>query len=135
MYPALAPPAVKSGVGNWGRKEPATTFNRADAHKFNKNMKNFFQNPDTYTEFLNTKTGEVWVFGDAVEKITEQTPCMFVGADPRWGNGDEQEAILPVIDGHGNVEYVSGRVYEGTPGELEGTTAEKNISKFYTFNI
>lgn len=60
---------------------------------------------------------------------------MFVGVDPTWGNGDEQEAILPVIDGHGNIEYVSGRVYESTPVELEGTTAEKTIAKFYIFNI
>ena len=96
---------------------------------------NFFQNRETYTEFFNPETSEVWVFGDILENITEQTPCMFVAVDPTWGSGDEDEMPLPVVDGHGNIEYVKGRVYQGSPGELDGTTARKAIEKFYTFNL
>lgn len=94
-------------------------------------MKNFFQS-EQYTEFF-TESGEVWVFGDTPENITENTPHQFVARDPSWGDGSEKTSKLPITDGHGNREWVNGKIYVGGKHELIGTTAEKNIAKFYKF--
>ena len=96
-------------------------------------MKKFF-NSDEYTEFFIPETNEIWVFGDAPENISENTPHQFVGKDPHWGDGTEETVELPITDGHGTREYVTGRVYVASPGELSGTTAETQISKFWKFN-
>ena len=96
-------------------------------------MKNFFQN-DQYTEFFNPETNEVWVFGDTPENITKETPHQYVGKDPSWGDGSEEEMELPVTDGHGIREMQKGRVYVGEKFELIGTAAENNVAKFYNFN-
>ena len=103
-------------------------------HEKKKNaMKKFF-NSDEYTEFFVPETNEIWVFGDTPENITESTPHQFVGKAPHWGDGTEETAELPITDGHGTREYVTGRVYVASPGELSGTTAESQISKFWKFN-
>jgi len=96
------------------------------------NMKNFFES-DQYTEFC--VGNEIWAFGNTPENITEETPHRFVGRDNTWGDGTEEEMELPITDGHGTREYVSGRVYVGAKHELCGTTAEEKISRFNTFNI
>lgn len=96
-------------------------------------MANFFHS-DTYTEFFISETNEVWVFGDRPANITEETPHQFVARDSSWGDGTEQEMELPITDGHGNREWVTGRFYVGEPCELRGTIAGDKIAQFYAFN-
>lgn len=96
-------------------------------------MKDFFQN-DQYTEFY-TENGEVWVFGDTPDNITEETPHQFVDRDNHWGDGTEVAGTLPVTDGHGRREWVEGKIYIGEKYEIAGTTAEKKISEFYNCNM
>lgn len=95
-------------------------------------MKNFFQS-EQYTEFY-TEQGDVWVFGNTPDNIDESTPHQFVARDNSWGDGTEHKIELPVTDGHGTREWVTGRVYVGVKHELIGTTAEEKIRKFYNFN-
>jgi len=96
-------------------------------------MNNFFQS-DTCTTFWNPNTCELWIFGDAAERITEKTPHIFVDRVTQWGDGSEEETELPVTDGHGNREWQTGKIYECDPAENNGTTAESAIKKFWNYN-
>lgn len=97
-------------------------------------MKNFFQSEAAYTEFFNPSTGELWVFGDKPENITEDTPHQFVGVAVAWGDGTENKMSLPVTDHHGQREYQTGFFYIGSPSELVDTVAAEKIAHFYNFN-
>lgn len=96
-------------------------------------MKNFFKD-EFATEFFVPDTNEIWVFGAEVNEIDLNTPHIFVGRDPHWAHDGKMTAYLPITDGHGNREYVSGFFCTPFAYELAGTTAETAISKFWNFN-
>lgn len=94
-------------------------------------MKNFFQSETATEACIN---GEIFVFGDAPESITEKTPCMYVGIDNGWGDGTEPKMELPIPDGNEGFDYMECRVFEIPKGALEHTTAQEKIQRFYNFN-
>lgn len=97
-------------------------------------MKNFFQS-EKFTEIL-TESNERWVYGDALDAITVETPRMYIGNEHQmtWGNGSEASMDMPVTDDHGDVIMVKCRVFEGNANELSGTIAQDVIEHIYYFN-
>jgi hypothetical protein len=95
--------------------------------------KNFFLSP-YYTEFFLTEAEECWIYGDQVDNIDENTPRLCLGAYDEEVSGLTIETTLPITDGHGGVEFVTGFPFEGLSVDLGCFRADK-ISQWYNCNL